>query len=70
MKTPLIDRIDRYVTFYRPKRYIPIHPDEYNELMDSKAGAKEIEVLSEMYGLPILPLGYISDSMKPNYARW
>jgi len=56
-KTPLWVRIDRYVEFFQPTDYIPIHTKEYNQLTQSPTGARELSRLERFYRLPIVPLG-------------
>ena len=50
-KTPLNVRMDRYILWFSPTKYIPIHPKEYAILAD-KASFKDV-----YRGLKILPLG-------------
>lgn len=57
-KTPLDVRIERYVLNHVSTEYIPIHPKEYLELMDTPKGVSFIKSQEELYGLPIFPLGY------------
>jgi hypothetical protein len=56
-KTPLTVRVERYVHFFRPRSYIPLHPDEYWELADTREGQKLLGMLRDMYMLPIVPIG-------------
>ena len=57
-KTPLDVRIERYALSHIDADYIPIHPKEYLELMDSPKGAAFLRNQEELHGLPIVPLGY------------
>ena len=57
-KTPLSVRIARYVEWFAPQSYIPIHPTEYWKLMATNGGYKELQGLSALYGIPVVPLGH------------
>ena len=57
-KTPLDVRIERYALNHVDAEYIPIHPKEYLELMDTPKGISFVRGQEELYGLPVVPLGY------------
>ena len=59
-KTPLEDRIHRFVTTHPEAKYVPLHPDDWNAICDSGNAWRVAE--SAANGLPLRLMGSGGDA--------